>query len=46
MGHQIIGEVFDNLLDAAQILGISDSFTRQVENKRASLGCSGGDLLT
>jgi alpha-L-fucosidase 2 len=37
MGHQIIAEVFDNVLEASQILGIEDDFTKEIENKRAKL---------
>ena len=37
MGHQIIGEVFDNTLSAAQILGIEDDFVGEVREKRADL---------
>ncbi|MCL6267104.1 glycosyl hydrolase family 95 catalytic domain-containing protein [Flagellimonas myxillae] len=37
MGHQIIGEVFDNTLAAAQILGIDDAFTKEVTEKREQL---------
>jgi alpha-L-fucosidase 2 len=37
MGHQIIAEVFDNVLEASQILGIEDDFTKEVEAKRAKL---------
>ncbi len=37
MGHQIIAEVFDNVLEASQILGIQDEFTKEVEAKRDKL---------
>ena len=37
MGHQIIAEVFDNVLEASQILGIQDEFTKEVEAKRGKL---------
>ena len=37
MGHQIIAEVFDNVLEASQILGIEDDFTKEVEAKRDKL---------
>ncbi|MBD0850755.1 glycoside hydrolase family 95 protein [Maribacter arenosus] len=37
MGHQIIGEVFDNVLEASEILGIEDDFTREVTAKRDKL---------
>ena len=37
MGHQIIAEVFDNVLEASQVLGIEDDFTKEVEAKRAKL---------
>jgi len=37
MGHQIIAEVFDNVLEASQILGVNDKFTNEIENKRAKL---------
>ena len=37
MGHQIIGEVFDNVLQASQILKIDDEFTKEVQLKRKEL---------
>jgi alpha-L-fucosidase 2 len=37
MGHQIIGEVFDNFLETAQILDIEDELVEEVKTKRASL---------
>ncbi|MGB5436417.1 MAG: glycoside hydrolase family 95 protein [Maribacter sp.] len=37
MGHQIIGEVFDNVLEASKILGIEDDFTKEVRAKRDKL---------
>ncbi|REE82109.1 alpha-L-fucosidase 2 [Lutibacter oceani] len=37
MGHQIIGEVFDNALASAKILGIDDDFTKNIKEKRAQL---------
>ncbi|KAB5488200.1 glycosyl hydrolase family 95 catalytic domain-containing protein [Flagellimonas hadalis] len=37
MGHQIIGEVFDNFLETAQILGIEDKLVEEVKTKKASL---------
>jgi alpha-L-fucosidase 2 len=37
MGHQIIAEVFDNVLEAAGILNIKDEFTQEVNNKREKL---------
>ncbi|MBT8315950.1 MAG: glycoside hydrolase family 95 protein [Maribacter sp.] len=37
MGHQIIGEVFDNVLEAAKLLGINDAFTKEVVEKRKNL---------
>ena len=37
MGHQIIGEVFDNVLEASEILGIEDDFTKEVTAKRDKL---------
>ncbi len=33
MGHQIIAEVLENTLSAAAILGISNNFTYEIENK-------------
>ena len=33
MSHQIIKEVFDNVLKASEILGIEDDFTKEVEDK-------------
>jgi alpha-L-fucosidase 2 len=33
MSHQIIREVFDNVLQASEILGIEDEFTKEVEDK-------------
>ncbi len=37
MGHQIIGEVFDNVLESASILGIEDDFTKTIQEKKANL---------
>lgn len=37
MGHQIIGEVFDNTMAAAKILGIDDDFVKEVAAKREKL---------
>lgn len=37
MAHQIIGEVFDNVLESAQILGIEDNFTKKIKVKRTNL---------
>ena len=37
MGHQIIAEVFDNVLEASKILGIDDDFTKEVRAKRDTL---------
>lgn len=37
MGHQIIGEVFDNTLAAAAILGIESQFIEEIKNKRKKL---------
>ena len=37
MGHQIIAEVFDNVLDAAAELGIQDAFVKEVSDKRTDL---------
>ena len=37
MGHQIIAEVFDNTLAAAEILNINDTFAEEVAEKRKSL---------
>ncbi|MEH6407020.1 MAG: glycoside hydrolase family 95 protein [Leeuwenhoekiella sp.] len=37
MGQQIIAEVFDNTLAAADILGISDDFTNEIKQKRSKL---------
>lgn len=37
MGHQIIAEVFDNTLAAAEILNINDTFVEEVVEKRKSL---------
>nr|WP_299174939.1 glycoside hydrolase family 95 protein [uncultured Allomuricauda sp.] len=37
MGHQIIGEVFDNFLEASKILGIQDSLVKEVREKRRNL---------
>ncbi len=33
MSHQIIREVFDNVMEASEILGIEDNFTEEVEDK-------------
>jgi len=37
MGHQIIGELFDNVLDAAKVLGDNDEFIKEVRAKREQL---------
>lgn len=37
MGHQVISEVFDNVLEAAQTLGIDNAFTKEVAEKRLKL---------
>ncbi|WOD42683.1 glycoside hydrolase family 95 protein [Hwangdonia lutea] len=37
MGHQIIAEVFDNVLEASKILKIEDAFVEEVRLKRANL---------
>ena len=37
MGHQIIGEVFDNVLEAAEILEVNDEFVKEVQSKRDKL---------
>lgn len=37
MGHQIIAEVFDNVLSAAAVLNIEDDFTAEVKKKRQGL---------
>lgn len=37
MGHQIIAEVFDNVLEAAEVLNIKDEFTQEVHKKREKL---------
>ncbi len=37
MGHQIIKEVFDNVLEAANILGYNDAFVKEVKLKRDKL---------
>ncbi len=37
MGHQIIAEVFDNVLEAAKVLGIDDAFIAEVIKKRKTL---------
>lgn len=37
MDHQIIYEVFDNVLKAASILGINDEFTSEIKEKLTSL---------
>lgn len=37
MGHQIIAEVFDNVLSAAEVLAIEDDFVAEVKDKRAHL---------
>ena len=37
MGHQIIAEVFDNTLKAAEILDIEDAFLAEIEEKRNKL---------
>ena len=37
MGHQIIGEIFDNVLEAAEILEVDDEFVKEVQAKREKL---------
>lgn len=37
MGHQIIGEVFDNTIEAAEILGISGEFIKKITAQRKQL---------
>lgn len=37
MGHQIIGEVFDHVIQAAAILNIADDFVLEVKNKYKKL---------
>ena len=37
MGHQIIAEVFDNVLEAASILDYNDEFVKEVQAKRDKL---------
>ncbi len=37
MGHQIIAEVFDNVLTAAEILEIDDEFVNEVQTKKETL---------
>ncbi|OIQ38411.1 MAG: hypothetical protein BM563_06235 [Bacteroidetes bacterium MedPE-SWsnd-G1] len=37
MGHQIIGELFDNFLESTEILGYEDSFIDEVKKKRSKL---------
>ncbi|UNY97458.1 glycoside hydrolase family 95 protein [Zhouia spongiae] len=37
MGHQIISEVFDNVLSSAKILNIEDEFIKEVREKRANI---------
>jgi alpha-L-fucosidase 2 len=37
MGHQIIAEVFDNILAAAVVLEIEDDFVKEVREKRKNL---------
>lgn len=37
MGHQIIGEAFENTLDAAQVLQIDDAFIKEVKTKLKDL---------
>lgn len=37
MGHQIISEVFDNVLEASKILEIQDDFTKEIKQKREKL---------
>lgn len=37
MGHQIIGEVFDNTIKAAEMLGINDDFVNEIKVKREKL---------
>ncbi|MEE9361475.1 MAG: glycoside hydrolase N-terminal domain-containing protein [Cellulophaga sp.] len=37
MGHQIIAELFDNVLEAANVLGYTDDFVKEVRLKREKL---------
>jgi alpha-L-fucosidase 2 len=37
MGHQIISEVFDNVLKAADVLGYQDEFVKEIREKRKKL---------
>jgi alpha-L-fucosidase 2 len=37
MGHQIIGELFTNILKASEILGYNDEFTKEIKAKKAKL---------
>lgn len=37
MGHQIIAEVFDNILETARILDYKDDFVKEVQIKREKL---------
>ncbi len=37
MGHQIIAEVFDNVIAASKILGYNDDFIKEVKRKREKL---------
>lgn len=37
MGHQIIGEVFSNVIKAAKVLGIDDNFIKEVKSKKEKL---------
>jgi len=37
MGHQIIGEVFENVLAAAEVLAIEDDFIKEVQLKKENL---------
>ena len=37
MGHQIIAEVFDNVIEASQLLNIEDAFLEEVRSKRSTL---------
>lgn len=37
MGHQIIAEVFDNVIEAASVLGVDEAFVKEVKIKREKL---------
>ncbi len=37
MGHQIIAEVFDNVIEASKVLGYDDNFVNEVKLKREKL---------